>query len=66
MYLRSLELYPAKNLSAPGLAWQAALEKTKVKLLLLADIDMLLLVEKNIRSGICHSNYRYVKANTNI
>ena len=43
------ELDPAKFLSAPGLAWQAALKKTKVKLDLLTDIDMLLMVEKVIR-----------------
>ena len=47
----------AKFLSAPGLAWQTALKKTKVKLDLLTDIDMLLLVEKGIRGGICHSIY---------
>ena len=29
----------------PGLAWQAALKETKVKLDLLTDIDMLLMVE---------------------
>ena len=29
----------------------------------LADIDMLLIVEKDIRGGICHSIYRYAKAN---
>ena len=57
------ELGPAKFLSAPGLAWQAALKKTKVKLDLLTDIDMLLMVEKGIRGGICHSIYRYAKAN---
>ena len=38
------ELDPAKFLSAPGLAWQAALKKTKVKLESLTDIDMLLMV----------------------
>ena len=48
-------LYPVKFLSAPGLAWQAALKKTKVKLELLADIDMLLMVKKCIRGGICHA-----------
>ena len=40
------ELDPAKFLSAPGLAWQAALKKTKVKLDLLTDIDMLLMVKR--------------------
>ena len=29
----------------------------------LADIDMLLTVEKVIRGGICHAIYRYAKAN---
>ena len=51
------ELDPAKFLSAPGLAWQAALKKTKVKLDLLTDTDMLLMVEKGIRRLICHSIY---------
>ena len=37
--------------------------KKKVKLDLLADIDMFLMVEKGIRGVICHSIYRYVKAN---
>ena len=37
--------------------------KTKVKLGLLSDIDMLLMTEKRIRGGICHSIYQYVKAN---
>ena len=47
------ELDPADFLSAPGLAWQACLEKTGVKLELLTDIDILLMVEKGIRGGIC-------------
>ena len=63
MFLEIYELDPAKFLSAPGLAWQAALKKTKVKLDLLTDIDMLLMVEKGIRGVICHSIYRYAKAN---
>ena len=46
MCLEIYELDPAKFLSAPGLAWQAALKKTKVELALLTDIDMLLMVEK--------------------
>ena len=39
MCLEIYELDPAKFLPAPGLAWQAALKKTKVKLHLLTDID---------------------------
>ena len=49
---------------AHGLAWQAVLKKTKVKLDLLTDINMLLMVEKGIRGRICHSIYRYAKANS--
>ena len=55
MCINIYELDPAKFLSAPGLTWQTALKKTKVKLDLLSDIDMLLMVEKGIRGGICHS-----------
>ena len=44
MCLKIYELDPSKFLSAPGLAWQAALKKTKVKLDLLTDIDMLLMI----------------------
>ena len=63
MCIKIYELDPANFLSAPGLAWQAALEKTNVKLDLLTDIDILLMEEKGIRGGICHSIYQYAKAN---
>ena len=43
------ELDPAHFLSAPGLAWQTCLKKTKVGLELLTNIDMLLMIEKGIR-----------------
>ena len=61
MCLEIYKLDPAKFVSAPGLAWQAALKKTKVKLDLLTDINMLFMVEKGIRDGICHAIYQYVK-----
>ena len=64
MCIEIYELDSAKFLSSPGLAWQAALKKTKVKLDLLTNIDMLFMVEKGIRGRICHSIYRYVKANS--
>ena len=57
------ELDPAHFLSAPGLAWQACFKKTEVKLELSRDADMLLMVEKGLRGGICHAIYRYSKAN---
>ena len=61
--LEVYELDPAHFLSLPGLAWQACLKKTNVKLELLTDYDMLLMVEEGIRGGICHSIHRYTKAN---
>ena len=41
----------------------SSFKKTKVKLDLLTDIDMLLIVEKGIKGGICHSIYSYANAN---
>ena len=57
------QLDPAHFLSAPGLAWQACLKKTGVELELLTDNDMLAMVEKGIRGGMCNAVYRYAKAN---
>ena len=61
--LEIYELDPIYFVSAPGLAWQACLKKTGVKLELLTDIDMLLMVEKGTRGGICQATHRYAKAN---
>ena len=55
MCLKIYHLDLAKFISAPGLAWQAALKKTEIKLELLTDIDMLLMVGKGIRGGICNA-----------
>ena len=63
MCLKVYELDPAHFLSLPGLAWQACLKKTNIKLELLTDYDMLLMVEKGIRGRICHSIHRHAKAN---
>ena len=63
MCMKIYEVEPSYFLSAPGLAWQTYLKKTGVKLELITDVDMLLLIEKGIRGGICHSVHRYAKAN---
>ena len=47
MCLKVYHLDPAKFLSAPGLAWQAALKRTEVKLELLTNIDMLNMLNIN-------------------
>ena len=48
MSIKMYKLDPAKFLSTPGLAWKAAIKKTKVKIDLLTDIVMLLMVEKGL------------------
>ena len=65
MCIKVYLLDPAHFLSAPGLAWQACLKKTGVKLELLTGPDKLLMVEKGIRGGICQmckkANNKYMK-----
>ena len=70
MYLKILEicleiyeLDPVYSVSAPGLAWQACLKKAEVKLELSTDYDILFMIEKGIRRGICQAVHRYAKAN---
>ena len=59
MCLKIYELDPSKFLSAPGLAWQLSLRKTKVSLDLLTDIDMLLMLKKGVR---VKTNNKYPKS----
>ena len=52
IYLELYKFDPAHFLTAPRLAWQLALKKTKLKLDLLTDTDILyilLMVEKDIK-----------------
>ena len=55
MCLNIDKLNLVKLLSALELAWQAVLKKAEIKLELLTDVDMLLIVEKVIREGICNT-----------
>ena len=54
---------PAHFYTAPGLAWKACLKKTRIRLELLLDPDMLLMFERGIRGGITQSVNRWAKAN---
>ena len=63
MCIKVYDLDPAHFVSLPGLAWQACLEKTNVKLELLTDYDELLMVEEGIRGGLCNAIHRHAKAN---
>ena len=62
-YIEISELDPAHFLSALGLAWKTCLKKTVIRLELLTNVDMLLMVEKGIRGGMCHAILRYERAN---
>ena len=61
--LKLYELNSKKLLSTPGLAWQAAFKEIKIKLDLLNDNNILVIVDKGIKRGICHSIYRYGMSN---
>ena len=50
-------------MSAPGLAWQACLKNAGVKLELIRDYDMILMIEKGIRGGICQATHTHAKLN---
>ena len=63
----SMEYYnldPANYISAPGLAWDAMLLKTNIKLELVTDIEVLKMYENMKRGGLCFvGSKRHVKAN---
>ena len=61
--LKNYGLDPAHFYAAPGLAWKAYLKKTRIRLELLLDPDMLLMFERGIRGGITQSVHRWAKAN---
>ena len=63
MCLEICKLDPACFLTAPGLLLQVALNKVRLKLELLRDTEMLLMVGKGIKNGLCHAILGYMKAN---
>ena len=61
--LKHYKLDPAHFYTSPGLAWKACLKHTGIKLELLADPDMLLMLEQGIRGGITQAVRKYASAN---
>ena len=61
--LKEYELDPLYFVSTPGLAFEAMLGYTKVKLQLLTDIDMVFMVEKGIRGGLIEAVKKHAIAN---
>ncbi|EFP09702.1 hypothetical protein CRE_21850 [Caenorhabditis remanei] len=62
----SLEKYhldPCWYYTSPGLAWDAMLLKTDVKLQTIKDVEMYNFIEKGIRGGMCNAMLRHSKAN---
>uniref|UniRef100_A0A158P4N4 DNA-directed DNA polymerase n=1 Tax=Tetranychus urticae TaxID=32264 RepID=A0A158P4N4_TETUR len=64
--LKQFGLDPCHYFSTPGLTWDASLKFTGVVLDLLTDIDMVLMIEEEIRGGISCSMCRYACANNEL
>ncbi|GBM77773.1 hypothetical protein AVEN_231579-1 [Araneus ventricosus] len=63
LILNFYQLDAAHLLTSPGLAWQAALKLTDVKLDLFTDINMDLFIEKGIQGGVSMISHRHSEAN---
>ena len=61
--LRVYKLDPAYFCTTPGLAIEACLKKTNVKIELLTDIDIVLMFEKRLKGGILRAIHCYATAN---
>ena len=53
--LKIFEHDPVHFISTPGLAWQACLKRLNIQLDLLTDIDILSMVEKEIRQNMSYN-----------
>ena len=55
------EIDPACFLTTPLISMASSLKKDSIKTRSITDIDTLLIVDKGIRSGVCHAIHRYAK-----
>ena len=63
VYLKNYGLDLAHFYTAPRLAWKACLKKTRIRLELLLNPDMLLMFERGVKGAITQSVNRWAKAN---
>ena len=61
--IENYKLDPCQYFTSPGLAWDAMLKMTDIKLELMADIDMFQFIEKGLRGGISYISNRYGEVN---
>ena len=61
--LKHYKLDPAHFYTSPGLAWEACLKHTGIRLELLTNPNMLLMFEQGIRGGITQAVRKYASAN---
>ena len=66
MCFEKYKLDPSYFVSAPGLAWQAYLKKTGVKLESITDYDMILMIGKEIRVEFAKQHVDMLKQKINI
>ena len=61
--LKNYDLHPSHFYTAPGLAFKACLKKTRIRLELLLNPDMLLMFERGTNYRITESVHRWARAN---
>ena len=64
--LKDYGLDPCHYFSSPGLAWDAILKMTGIKLEKINDIDMYLFLEKGMREGVSYISKKYAKSEDDI